>query len=701
MNEALRALVHHIEIDRHGWVGEIVAAWVENAFYYQTGYQFTSIDEIESFIAKEFKRSFHRLELQEVIDSLSNNSLVKTDKGWKLSEQRIADLDAQILEFERLENTVQEEWRVELASKYSWLSRDKLDHLWNVLINGFIGRVFLKHGADTFSLITGTELVSEENVAESYSTLIQESTLMLEDARLEQLAATEFPLFFDSTGKPGRRKYLIGHIGYVLAHFAVGFDQQMIDTIYTQPVDFVLFLDTNFLYSILGIHDNPLNEAAKAVYEATRNYKGKAKVELLFTEETLAEFNRGIEWAISILKGYTWTKELSSVATRSGSLQGLISAYHKANAEKRTDPEAFFGKYRSSLHILKSMGIDIWPERLDYLKTNRPVTDDIMEEFDYYQDTARKPKKYETLEHDVLMWHLVKNKRPPGDSVAQAKYFILTCDYRFCSFDKRRRQEAGLRTPICLLPSQLFQILRLFVPRTENFDTAFLQSFRLPITTPFDVKRENLVMRILQVLSQMSSLPEEAARSILTDDVILAKLEKVVDNQIEFVKVVNDELGEKIALLEKETVEKQRKIDALKKEGEEVRKTYENELSEHARRLKEIENKYEERLRDQAKQAEDLKRKLAEFEEQKRLASIKKSALLRLAITASTFLVLEGLVILLSWIYGEGLNLYQKIANSWPYLTGGAFVTLFIGRSIVGRSRLEALGWPFLKILKR
>ena len=208
-------------------------------------------------------------------------------------------------------------------------------------------------------------------------------------------------------------------------------------------------------------------------------------------------------------------------------------------------------------------------------------------------------------------------------------------------------------------------------------------------------------MRILQVLSQMSSLPEEAARSILTDDALLAKLEQVGDNQFEFVKVVNDELGEKISLLQKETEQKQREIEILKTKGEELKQTYENALIEQGRRLKEIEQKYEEGLLEQAKKAEDLSKIIVGYEERERIASIKKSALLRVSITALTFIILEGLVIILSWLFGEGLNLYQRVANSWPYLTASAFVTLFIGRRIVGRSRLAALGWPFLRNLKR
>ena len=97
---------------------------------------------------------------------------------------------------------------------------------------------------------------------------------------------------------------------------------------------------------------------------------------------------------------------------------------------------------------------------------------------------------------------------------------------------------------------------------------------------------------------------------------------------------------------------------------------------------------------------EELKRKFLEHEEKTEKESLRSSAQLRVGIITIIFLVLEGLVILLASQYAEGTNLFQKVLNSWHFLVGGFGVTIVLGWFIIGKKRLEALGWAFTKIFK-
>ena len=141
-------------------------------------------------------------------------------------------------------------------------------------------------------------------------------------------------------------------------------------------------------------------------------------------------------------------------------------------------------------------------------------------------------------------------------------------------------------------------------------------------------------------------------------------------------------------------------IARLEAEKEGVKQEYEQRLGEAFKRIEEMQLQHEKDLEERDRGIEELQRKFLEYEEKTEKESLRSSAQLRVGITTIIFLVLEGLVILLASQYAEGLNLFQKVSNSWHFLIGGFVITIALGWFILGKKRLEALGWPFTKIFK-
>jgi len=48
-----------------------------------------------------------------------------------------------------------------------------------------------------------------------------------------------------------------------------------------QQVEFNIFVDTNYVFSILGLHSNPLNETAKGLMELVEKVSPNIKVQFL------------------------------------------------------------------------------------------------------------------------------------------------------------------------------------------------------------------------------------------------------------------------------------------------------------------------------------------------------------------------------------------------------------------------------------
>ena len=42
----------------------------------------------------------------------------------------------------------------------------------------------------------------------------------------------------------------------------------------------------------------------------------------------------------------------------------------------------------------------------------------------------------------------------------------------------------------------------------------------------------------------------------------------------------------------------------------------------------------------------------------------------------------------------------EKVLNSWVFFTAAFAIAVFLGAFIIGKERLNALGWPFTKIFK-
>jgi hypothetical protein len=135
-------------------------------------------------------------------------------------------------------------------------------------------------------------------------------------------------------------------------------------------------------------------------------------------------------------------------------------------------------------------------------------------------------------------------------------------------------------------------------------------------------------------------------------------------------------------------------IERLESENIKIKQEFE-------KKIEELKERYEKDLKERDRKIEELIREFSEYKEKTEEVSLKRSAWRRVLLTTLVFLLVEGLVIFLANQYGEGPNLYQKISHSWYFLVVGAGLTTLIGWFIIGKRRLQALGWPFTKIFKQ
>ena len=129
---------------------------------------------------------------------------------------------------------------------------------------------------------------------------------------------------------------------------------------------------------------------------------------------------------------------------------------------------------------------------------------------------------------------------------------------------------------------------------------------------------------------------------------------------------------------------------------------YKSDITRLENELESTKREHEEELTTRDAKFETLEKDFQEFKKLAQEESLRRSARFRIGIVAFIFLILELIVIFLASYHGEGTNAFQRILSSWPFFgIAVPAVTILMGWFLIGRERLELLGWPFTKIFKQ
>jgi hypothetical protein len=294
-----------------------------------------------------------------------------------------------------------------------------------------------------------------------------------------------------------------------------------------------IFLDTNFVFSFLKLHDNPANEVADDLLTLIDTIRGSVTVELYVLPITVDEIRRVIRDVCGKLENVVPQPNLAE-ATRRITPTGPVSRYLEAaaSANHRLSPSDFFDPYDKGLiGILKERGIKLYNTNLDELRMDQAVLDDLIAQ-EKVQEKVRLQgaKPYASNLHDMVLWHFVARNRAAGaHAPLESGMWVCTVDYGLIAFDRHKRKKRGT-PPVCLAPSSLIQLLQFWAPRTEQWDRAFVGAVREPLLfLDFDRPSEETTLSILKTISRfedVGDLSPSTIYNVLTDKALRVRLEQ-------------------------------------------------------------------------------------------------------------------------------------------------------------------------------
>lgn len=612
------ALVHHVELHRSGWWDKGVQRLVVAAVWLSD--HTPSAEEIQTTLQRDFSLQLNGEKLNTALSALEKqNLLVLLPDG----SYRIPDNQREIFEREIEES---EEVAADARDCFINLIRgmcDKLDpqESWHVFESQFLAPLIKEVGSNAYHLIAGKKMVVDKGLVDQF--LKQFDPAFHRNLR-------ELVTAFIDPKKDEVRSYISRMLHARFCVEASGLSETIIDKINTtvgKQIQYRVFVDTNFLFSRLDLHDNPSNSAARELQELITQLKSNLKIQLYIIPATVHEAKSSIASAKFNLSGIPAGTNFSQAALKDG-FSGMAKRFLEERLRRggALSADDWFDPYlKDFITIARGKNIEFFNEDLSKYSTRQDVVDDLNLVLDAEKRRAvSRRKSYDKVAHDMTLWHFVNDMRPAHiESPIDARDWVLTVDFRLIGFDEHKKKKSESKIPLCLHPTSLIQLLQFWVPRTKEFEEAMLGSMRLPfLFQEFDIEAERTSLRIIKGLGRFEGcedIPEQTITRILLNNGLRSRLKAEhpleAEEEIALIRdALVEELKSRAALVEELQLraEEEAKINLQLQETVQVREAALSSLDTEVQRKNE--------------EVEKLKRQIAEEEARSSAASEKLSA---------------------------------------------------------------------------
>lgn len=455
---------------------------------------------------------------------------------YRLSKSAAEETERRLVEAENMEKTVSQRWAASLSNNLP----EGADP-WPILLR-YAAAVFRRHGSDALSLLSG-DVESAEDEEWSKASVLKGVFDDFGVGDVDRAAYAAAIGDFFTSKDPETIAYITQLADSTFNLMALTVDEDIRSELKARLPQLKIFLDTNILFALMGTHDTPLAAASVDLFRVVS--RNDLPFKLYCHARTLRELEHSIEAATSRLTSRNWPKAVSSAlikmswqATR---ISGIEMRFHQLNASQPISASAYCARFQSPLALLAEFGVDIFrePDALDNSE-RMTVRATITEDYKDYLKThpRRKKSRYETYEHDVIVWMIAKENQLPTrkKGALHSGSFVLSSDYLYWRFDKNvLRKEYGTRA-VVVLPDALLQALRPFVGVTHEFDdAAFARLFAAPELRGINgTSYAETVQRVSSYLATFADLQEETALRILTDSILMEKIAKYEESTPEF-----------------------------------------------------------------------------------------------------------------------------------------------------------------------
>ena len=508
------------------------------------------------------------------------------------------------------EETAMNEWHQALRERWPGLSDTECEQF-NVDLRAFLEALMQRHGAESALLVYPDDPAAKK--------LFEASNPMLsalgDDSNRER---REWAItLFMREATDAQKAFLGANLNTAYFMAALTIDPTGAQLVQELIAGQRVYLDTNFVYRLLGVQGPRYVKAAETILKATQ----AAGYECAVTPWTVNEYRESLDRSRKFLERYPIPpEEFAAVAADAVTVEDFVTSYWREVKSTRLDVRDYVAYHMEVETHLKDRGIgtidtgvveiDRWEDRIN-------------SEVSTLERVLSRDKRIEVLEHDVKHRLLVQKLRGDGNrSVANAGYWFVTHDRALPRYDllAQRSEDAHQRSlQFCVSAGAWFQLVEALKPKTADF----AQTLADVIASPYLHPRTSISKQMAQAVSARAALhkdasPELAAR-LFMNSALMGEIETARDSDeqaqlidsaiIASAKEAQEEAKQALAKAEAEQQQaSQTKQDAARL----VRATEErrNRDLEHAQLLR------DEAIQNERARSEEAARKAAEEHEQ-------------------------------------------------------------------------------------
>ena len=608
----LVALIHHVELSAAGWRDDLLDQLVLSSMFLQASP--CRPEELGTSLVSDFglttddsafRRSVERL--------LASQQLVEVTSGrLKLAESAVAAIEKAIVANKSLEERVAARFKALVVEEASEVDPDDC---WLRFRDECLDPLVTELGARTYELIAvpvggGPDIQSITAYIDSYSPSVRKT---IQDSIDRFLDPSDIDV----------RSFVLSRLHSHFLTLAASLSEQSLADLAAKRksnLQLKLFLDTNFLFSVLDLHDNPANAVARDLIRLLGEVKEHVRSKLYVFPLTLDEVTRTLSGFRGELSNVEVDPRLGRIAmnTRVGRGSGIRARFLRAVASSthRLTAQDYFSPYIANLvAVLRGYGLEPYNAKVEALTKSQPVIDDILAQKQFESSRPHdRQKSYEALRHDVTLWHFASSKRSDRvDSPLDAVFWVVTVDHSLLRFDRHKTKNLdNVTVPICVHPAVLVQMLQLWLPRTPQFDETMLQCVRALLPHPHDTDVEVVTLRILRTLSRFeeaNDFPEEAVSAVILNRAVSDRMRGTTEADDQD-RVVRDALVHELAAdKEKRRAETEEKIRGTRERA--------NEVERENRKIKAATEQLQAKLQDEQQARQDLENRLLDLEGEK------------------------------------------------------------------------------------
>lgn len=524
------ALIHHVQLNETGWVDLALCRAIKFLLW-----MLDAPVTVDKIVASQSQIGLSHLSRQNVpahlVKLCSEGGLVETSSGqYKLSEAERITVGKTVSDAEATETFVRK--KVGGAAK-SVDSRDPPpsdDDLWADFHAKFVVPFIHDFGARAYELLAG-ERQNDEN-ADAVMNVLNGLSGPEKDVMQAMVSA-----LLDRNSVECRT-YVLRLLNSYFFQTAIRLPDSTIKKVFGPSRlkrKLRLVLDTNFLFSLLSLHENPSNEAVQLLAQTLNDLPSSVDFGLYVLHGTVLEFQRTLSNYEQQASQIRITRNIVEAGARA-QVSGIIETYlkHCRDTGFTLNAKEYFAPYYEGITaVLRAKNVEILTSNEERNAQDQRIIDDAQDQLAFHKRRAngdpRRARSWEQVWHDIALWYSVSDRREGGASnLFDVGWLAVTIDNSLVAFDAHKRRYRGI--PCVVHPAALAQALQLLMPSNENLDQTILSLMQLPfLGDKFDVADERATIKILAVLSRFENIDDlsvEAIGELLSDRALKAQILK-------------------------------------------------------------------------------------------------------------------------------------------------------------------------------